>query len=174
MNLYQLMLESKPASSWDNIFLLEATLWSRRSHDVQTQCGCVLVKNKTNISSGYNGFIRDIDDDTLPKVRPAKYPFMIHAEANAVYNATRNGQSTLNSTAYITAVPCLQCLQMLYQCGVTKIYFSDISNPKIVSLSKDYEDILELMGDKIELRFIPKTSLDTEFLLEYVEKITKM
>tara|TARA_R100001244_G_scaffold55670_1_gene47671 strand:+ start:106 stop:630 length:525 start_codon:yes stop_codon:yes gene_type:complete len=174
MKLYQLMLNNTPVSDWDNIFFLEATLWSRRSHDRQTQCGCVLVKNKTNISSGYNGFIRDIDDHSLPSVRPEKYPFMIHAEANAIYNATRNGQSTLNATAYITAIPCLHCLQMLYQCGVKEIVFSDISSPKMNIWNGDYDQILELIGDKIQLRFIPKTSLDTEFLLESVEKITKM
>jgi len=98
---------------------------------------------------------------------------MIHAEANAIYNATRNGQSTLNATAYITAIPCLHCLQMLYQCGVKEIVFSDISSPKMNIWNGDYDQILELIGDKIQLRFIPKTSLDTEFLLESVEKITK-
>jgi len=52
--------------------------------------------------------------------------------------------------------------------------FSDISSPKMNIWNSGYNQILKLIGDKIKLRFIPKTSLDTEFLLESVEKITKM
>ena len=80
--LSYLMQENRP-DDWDNMFFATATLWSRKSHDSETQCGCVLVKNKTIIATGYNGFIRGIDDFMLPNTRPAKYPFMIHAEANA-------------------------------------------------------------------------------------------
>ncbi len=126
------------------------------SHDSETQCGCVLVKDKTPISTGYNGFIRDIDDSVLPRTRPEKYPYMIHAEANAIYNSVRLGRQTLNSTAYITGPPCLQCLQMLYQCGIIEIKFSNISNIKMEIYSAEYLKILELIGDKITMSFIDK------------------
>jgi dCMP deaminase len=167
------MLHNTPASDWDNIFFLEATLWSRRSHDTQTQCGCVLVKDKTPLSEGYNGFIRDIDDTVLPRVRPSKYPFMIHAEANAIYNCARQGRSTLGSTAYITALPCCTCLQMLYQCGVKEIVFSDISNPKMSIWNSDYDKILELIGEKIHFRYVPRQNLDPNLLLEANAEIAK-
>ena len=98
-----LMHKDREPTDWDNMFFSEAVLWSRRSHDSQTQCGCVLVKNKTVIATGYNGFMREIDDSSLPSTRPEKYPFMIHAEANAVYNCAREGKSTLGCRAYITA-----------------------------------------------------------------------
>jgi deoxycytidylate deaminase len=170
--MYHLIQQHYHPTSWDNIFFLEATLWSRRSHDTQTQCGCVLVKNKTNISSGYNGFIRGIDDHALPTTRPEKYPFMIHAEANAVYNAVRNGQSTLDATAYITAMPCLQCLQMLHQCGISEVCFSDISSPKREPWSR-YEKILELVKDEIKFKFTPKSNLDNSMLLSSAKKFEK-
>ena len=128
--LSYLILEDHKPTSWDASFLLSAALWSKRSHDQETQCGCVLVKDKRIISTGYNGFISGIDDSVLPRTRPEKYPFMIHAEANAIYNAAKNGVSTIDSTCYVTAVPCLSCLQMLNQCGIKEIVFSDISNPK--------------------------------------------
>jgi deoxycytidylate deaminase len=143
-------------TKWDRIFFQEASLWRQNSHDHQTQCGCVLVKDKTCISTGYNGFIRDIDDNVLPRTRPEKYPYMIHAEANAIYNSVRVGRSTLGSTAYITGPPCINCLQMLYQCGVHDIRFTDISNIKMDIFSKEYNKILDLIKDKISISFFPK------------------
>jgi dCMP deaminase len=166
-------VDSKEPDDWDNIFFQEATLWSRRSHDIQTQCGCVLVKDKTAISSGYNGFIRDIDDSDLPNTRPEKYSFMIHAEANAIYNSVRIGRSTLGASAYITAVPCLDCLQMLYQCGIQKIFYSDISNPKMCTSSAKYLKICEKIDKKMDIIFISKTKLSGDLLLESYEKFCK-
>ena len=143
-------------TKWDRVFFKEACLWMNNSHDSETQCGCVLVKDKTAISTGYNGFIRDIDDSVLPRTRPDKYPFMIHAEANAIYNSVRLGRQTLNSTAYITGPPCLSCLQMLYQCGIIEIKFSNISNIKMEIYSKEYLKVVDLIGDKITMSFIDK------------------
>jgi dCMP deaminase len=163
--------ELKNPTDWDVTFLQEATLWSRRSHDTQTQCGCVLVKDKTCISTGYNGFIRDIDDTILPTTRPDKYPFMIHAEANAVYNSARLGRSTLNSTAYITGAPCQSCLQLLYQCGIVKIIFSDISNPKISVMNDNYINILNLIKEKIELLYVPKSNINDSYLRQSIKEI---
>ncbi len=171
--IIMVILNKKEPDEWDNIFFQEATLWSRRSHDTETQCGCILVKDKTVISSGYNGFIRDIDDRSLPNTRPDKYPFMIHAEANAIYNSVRIGRSTLGASAYITAVPCLSCLQMLYQCGIEKIYFSDISNPKMCSSSPNYMKMFKMIEEKIDLIFISKKDLSAKYLLEASEEIQK-
>lgn len=144
---------------WDQIFFKTAALWSLKSHDEQTKCGCALVKDKTTLSTGYNGFIRNIDDTVLPRRRPDKYPFMIHAEANAVYNCVRLGRSTLNAIAYITGPPCLDCLQMLYQCGIKEIKFGDISNPKMVIFSEKYYKILRLIGDKMSLVYVPEVDI---------------
>ena len=167
------MTEKEEINEWDIIFMQEATLWSRRSHDSQTQCGCVIVKNKTVISTGYNGFVREIDDSVLPDTRPDKYPFMIHAEANAIYNAVRLGRSTLYSTIYITAPPCLGCLQMLYQCGIKNIFYSDISKPKMVVYNDNYTKMLEMTADKMCFRYVPKSKLNANLLKEAVKKIEK-
>ena len=102
-------------------------MWSEKSHDAETQCGCVLVRDKTPLSTGYNGFIRDIDDSVLPNCRPHKYPFMLHAEWNTVLNCARQGKSTLGATAYITTKPCFLCFQSLYQAGINRIVYSNMS-----------------------------------------------
>lgn len=153
------ILREHEPDGWDSIFFKEAVLWRSRSHDLQTQCGCVLVKDKNPISIGYNGFIREIDDTVLPRTRPEKYPFMIHAEANCIYNAVRHGRSTMGSTAYITSAPCIDCLQMLYQCGIEKVKFSDVSSPHMTIFSPEYRKILDLMCKKMELSYTPKELL---------------
>jgi len=144
------------------------------SHDVETQCGCILVRNKSTISTGYNGFMRGIDDFAFPNTRPEKYPFMIHAEANAVYNAAREGKSTIGSRAYITAPPCISCLQMLWQCGVHEIYFSDLSSPKSCFYGEDYNKVLAQIfsskSAKIEFKYFPKKFLGGVFLKDGLEK----
>lgn len=147
---------NEKVTKWDKIFFMEATLWRKNSHDIQTQCGCILVKDKTSISTGYNGFVRDINDDVLPTERPAKYPFMIHAEANAIYNSVRLGRSTLGATAYITAAPCINCLQMLYQCGIKEIKFTDVSNLKMDIFTKEYMQIYDLIKHKLAMSFTPQ------------------
>lgn len=169
-----LMYKNQKPDDWDNIFFSEAVLWSRRSHDSETQCGCVLVKNKTVIATGYNGFMRDINDSALPNTRPEKYPFMIHAEANAVYNCAREGKSTLGARAYITAPPCTTCLQMLWQCGIHEIYFSNLSSPKSDVWSKRYNDVLRQIDSNIRMVFIPKEDLDNSLLIESAEKFEKL
>lgn len=113
-------MDNRP--NWDQHYLHLAQETAKRSHDSQTQHGCILVNNDHEIiTTGYNGFIRDIDDSILPNKRPDKYPFMIHAEHNAVLNAARQGRSTLGATAYITGEPCTQCLQILWQAGIHTI-----------------------------------------------------
>lgn len=168
-----LMQKDREPTDWDNMFFSEAVLWSRRSHDSQTQCGCVLVKNKTVIATGYNGFMREINDEALPTTRPDKYPYMIHAEANAVYNCAREGKSTLGATAYITAPPCTTCLQMLWQCGVHDIYFSDLSSPKGDVWTSKYNQVLRQIGANINMTFISKERLSDKYLIQSAEKFKK-
>jgi len=171
--LSQVIHKDQTPTSWDNSFFLNAAMWSTRSHDTQTQCGAVLVKDKRIISTGYNGFMSNIDDSVLPRVRPDKYPFMIHAEANAIYNAAKNGVTTLGAICYVTALPCLSCLQMLYQCGVSAIYFTDISEPKTDVYQNKYNTVLELIENKIKMVFIPKKKLDQDVLTCVLKNLKK-
>jgi dCMP deaminase len=164
--------------SWDHIFLLEAHLWSSRSSDVQTQCGCVLVSpDHTVLSTGYNGFIRDIDDTALPNLRPFKYDFMIHAEHNAILNCARNGTTTVGATAYITGSPCNWCLQYMWQAGIVRIVYSDFNDIEMLkndTHKRVRQALLELMNpyfgefdigyNRIELDFIPSSEIkENEF-----------
>lgn len=130
LNLYKKFQKPVVRPSWDEFFMGKAFEISKRSHDAQTQHGCVIVRDKRELVSGYNGFVRGIDDSVLPNLRDetgefsAKYPWMVHAEANAVANAAYEGVSLKDTTLYITCIPCGPCLNLVYQAGIKEIVYS--------------------------------------------------
>lgn len=117
--------------SWDSYFMGMGVLTASRSKDPNTQVGCVLVgKDHRILATGYNGSPNSLDDSDIPwEIRyhedplNTKYPWVIHAEANAVFNAARQGISVLGSTAYVTLFPCGECAKTLVQSGVLKVVF---------------------------------------------------
>ncbi len=109
--------------NWTDYFLGLAKVVSQRSHDSQTQHGCVITDNNNRIVGlGYNGFARGLDDELLPKTRPEKYPWMIHAERNALSNCIIRPE---NGTAYVTGQCCNDCIMALWQEGVTTVVMAD-------------------------------------------------
>ena len=115
---------------WDIRFIKLAKEVSTWSIDPSTKVGCVLVKNKRVISTGYNGFPKNISDnfDRLMD-REQKYESTVHAEVNAVTTAALHGVSTEGSTAYITLMPCSRCASVLINAGVTAVCV--LANPVI-------------------------------------------
>tara|TARA_R100000008_G_C3577081_1_gene165944 strand:+ start:1080 stop:1571 length:492 start_codon:yes stop_codon:yes gene_type:complete len=105
--------------TWHDYFMGFAYLASSRSHDAQTKVGCVLVSDKKVISIGYNGFCSGVDDDSLPSKRPHKYPYMVHAEENAISNMVIHPPSAV---AYITHMPCHRCAKLLWQNNIRTWY----------------------------------------------------
>ena len=108
---------------WHEHFLKMARLISERSKDRSTKCGCVIVRNKRVLATGYNGFpsgTEDYDNDAKNE-RPEKYLWFEHSERNAIYNAASNGVALCDSTAYITCPPCVDCTRALIQSGIVCI-----------------------------------------------------
>lgn len=122
--------------NWDSYFMAMAHLISKRSLDPRSQFGSVLV-SMTNevISTGYNSFIRNVNNDILPNYSPPKYDWMMHSELNAILNAARAGKSTLNSKLYVNGPCCLSCLQYCWQAGIVHI----IHGSKIANMMKNDE-----------------------------------
>lgn len=108
---------------WDKFYLEMARfIAEKRSKDNSTKCGCVIVKDKRILSTGYNGFPEGTEyDDPTKFERPRKYFFFEHSERNAIYNAARAGVSLANSTAYVTGPPCHDCARGLIQAGIIRI-----------------------------------------------------
>jgi dCMP deaminase len=103
-----------------------ALLSSKRSKDPKTQVGACIVSNEnTIIGIGYNGFPKGISDDSFPwhdqgDFLNTKYPYVVHAEANAILNATK---SVTNSTLFVTLFPCNECTKLIIQSGIKHIKF---------------------------------------------------
>jgi dCMP deaminase len=93
----------------DTYYIGKAFVVASKSKDPRTQVGAVIISAKNKpISDGYNGPPRRIRDELINWDRPDKYPFMIHAEDNAIKHA--EGKCLDGATIYITAPPCPACM----------------------------------------------------------------
>jgi dCMP deaminase len=109
--------------SWTDYFLGLAKVVAQRSHDIHTQHGCVITDSSHRvIGLGYNGFPRGLNDEKLPTQRPDKYPWMIHAERNALSNCVARPDKGI---AYVTGQCCNDCIMALWQEGVSTVYMID-------------------------------------------------
>ena len=114
--------------SWDEYFMGVAKLAARRSKDPSTQVGaCIVSPEDIIISTGYNGMPKGCSDDEFPWDREGeetKYPYVVHAELNAILNA--NGRDLRGSRVYVALFPCNECAKAIIQSGVKEVvYLSD-------------------------------------------------
>lgn len=117
--------------SWDEYFMGVSLLSAMRSKDPSTQVGACIVSDENKIMSvGYNGFPRGCSDDEFPWERSAensndtKYPFVCHAELNAILNA--GGQDLRGARIFVALFPCNECAKAIIQSGIKEvIYISD-------------------------------------------------
>ncbi|MGM9969507.1 MAG: deoxycytidylate deaminase [Anaeroplasma sp.] len=121
------MEKRKNYISWDEYFMGVAILSAKRSKDPSTQVGaCVVNQDKRIIGIGYNGFPKGCNDDEYPWGKSdddklnTKYPYVVHAEANAILNSTT---SLKNATIYVTLFPCNECAKLIIQSGVKQIVY---------------------------------------------------
>jgi dCMP deaminase len=99
----------------------EVSTWSKHP---TTKVGCIIVDDDHNqLSGGFNGLPRGCDDSRIID-QSREQSSTVHAEANAVAAAARNGHSLLGSTAYVTQPPCSQCAALLIQAGVKQIFYT--------------------------------------------------
>lgn len=112
--------------TWHAYFMGVAKLSAMRSKDPDTKVGaCIINQDKRIIGIGYNGFPQGISDQEFPWQRQGeflktKYPYVVHAEANAILNAT---QSLKGSTLYVTLFPCNECAKLIIQSGIKEIVY---------------------------------------------------
>lgn len=123
---------------WDAYFLDIAEAVSKRSHDADTQVGCVIVSpDKRILATGYNGFAAGMPDANLPDTRPDKYPFMVHAEANAVASS---GRDLRGATCYCLLSPCNDCAKLLLAAGVKRLVC------RVAYWNSDWEAVQDLLA----------------------------
>jgi len=135
--------------SWTDYFLGLAKVIAQRSHDIHTQHGCVITDASHRvIGLGYNGFPRGLDDKQLPTQRPDKYPWMIHAERNALANCVVRPD---NGIAYVTGQCCNDCIMALWQEGVSTVYMIDDHGTHLFdqAAKERFDKFVEMSGIKI-------------------------
>lgn len=122
-------MKYKEYISWDEYFMGIAVLSSMRSKDPNTRVGaCIVNQDNHIVAIGYNGFPVGCSDDDYPWSNAGdpldtKYPYVCHAELNAILNAKT---SLKDCRIYTALFPCNECTKAIIQAGIKEvIYMSD-------------------------------------------------
>jgi dCMP deaminase len=136
--------------SWEKYFINIAHEVAKRSTCDRKNVGAVIVRDKTILSTGYNGSIKGLPhcDEVGHEMVNNHCVRTTHAEANAIVQAAKNGVKINKSEIYVTASPCYDCFKLIINAGIQKIYYYEFyrderikqyakdSKVKLVSLSK--------------------------------------
>lgn len=120
--------------SWDETFMRIAETVKLRSKDPVTQVGACIVSNDRRILSlGYNGAPNGFPDDMFPwgkegKYLETKYPYVVHAERNAILNFRGSLREFAGASIYVTRYPCNECAKEIIQTGIKEIIYSGVLN----------------------------------------------
>lgn len=138
--------------SWDEYFMDIAKVVSSRSTCERKQVGAVLVRDRTILSTGYNGSIRGMPHcDQVGHMLEADHCIAtIHAEQNAIIHAARNGVAIDGAVLYVTASPCWACFKCVANAGVRRIVYAEFYRDARIF------EVAERLG--IELHHLPYCS----------------
>ena len=134
--------------SWDEYFLKLAMLASERATCPRMHCGCVLVRDRFVLATGYNGSLPGnphcyevgclVVNDHCVRTN--------HAEMNAICQASRHGMSLEGATAYVTNMPCTTCAKALIAAGIRRIVvFSDFHDTLAEAFCRDSNVALDYL-----------------------------
>lgn len=114
-------------ASWDEYFMNIATEVATRSTCSRKHVGAVIVRDKTILSTGYNGSVRGLphcdDDDHM--MEDGHCVRTIHAEVNAIIQSAKNGTRIDGSNIYVTASPCWSCFKAIANAGIVRVIFGE-------------------------------------------------
>lgn len=114
-------------TDWDGYFMEIAKVVSSRATCDRKHVGAVIVRDRIILSTGYNGSIRGMPhcDEAGHMMEDDHCVATIHAEANAILQAARNGVGIDGATIYTTASPCWPCFKLIANAGVRRIVFGE-------------------------------------------------
>lgn len=108
----------------DQRYLRMAQIWAENSYCVRRKVGALVVKDKMIISDGYNG-----TPSGFPNVcedgNNTTYPYVLHAEANAITKLARSSNNSDGATLYVTAAPCIECAKLIIQAGIRRVIYGE-------------------------------------------------
>ena len=112
---------------WDSYFMKIASAVSERSTCDRAMVGCVLVRDKRILTTGFNGSPAGQDhcDEIVHLMVDGHCVRTIHAETNAIIQAALHGVSTRDATCYVTHLPCINCTKALINAGINRIVYGE-------------------------------------------------
>lgn len=112
----------KKQADLDNRYLRMACIWSENSYCTRRQVGALIVKDKMIISDGYNGTPSGFEN-ICEDENDVTFPYVLHAEANAITKIARSGNNSQDSTLYVTDSPCIECAKLIIQAGIKRVVY---------------------------------------------------
>lgn len=116
--------EKEKQTQFDRRYLRMAGIWSENSYCRRRKVGALIVRDKMIISDGYNGTPAGFPN--VCEENDVTYPYVLHAEANAITKVARSNNSSDGATLYVTASPCMECSKLIIQAGIKRVVFSDL------------------------------------------------
>lgn len=107
----------------DKRYLRMASIWSENSYCKRRQVGALIVKDKMIISDGYNGTPSGFEN-VCEDENNVTYPYVLHAEANAITKIARSNNNSEGATLYVTDSPCIECAKLIIQAGIKRVVYS--------------------------------------------------
>lgn len=106
----------------DERYLRIAFIWAENSYAKRRQVGALIVRDGSIISDGYNGTPSGFpnvceDSDGIT------YPYVLHAEANAITKLAKSTQTGAGATIYVTDAPCIECAKLIIQAGIARVVY---------------------------------------------------
>lgn len=114
--------------------------------------GAVIVRDRTILSTGYNGSVRGLAhcDDVGHMMEDGHCIRTIHAEANAIIQAAHNGVRVDKSSIYITASPCWNCFKMIANADIIEVFYGEFyRDERIFEAAQQLGIKLQLLGDLV-------------------------
>ncbi len=114
-------------ADWNTYFMNIARQVATRSTCDRKHVGAVIVRDRTILSTGYNGSIRGLAhcDEEGHLMEEGHCVRTVHAESNAIAQAARNGVALEGAEIYITASPCWGCFRLLANAGIRRIFYGE-------------------------------------------------
>lgn len=137
--------------NWDAYFIRIAEVVASRATCDRKKVGAVLVKNQNIISTGYNGapagmpHCDEVGHELKDMGGRESCVRTVHAEANALIQAAKHGNSVNGCILYCTASPCYDCAKLIINSGVNYVIVKEFYDSRY-GLSSTVGDLLKGSG----------------------------
>lgn len=135
----------KKRPDWNEYFINIAQMVASRATCDRRKVGAIIVKNKTILSTGYNGAPRGLPhcDEHGHEIVQGHCVRTIHAEANALIQAARNGAAVEGASIFLTDSPCYDCFKMIVNAGIKEVIYGNFymsryeASKKVLKLAQE-------------------------------------